>query len=151
MTSVVEQRLKMRDDVVTAGGDADALITANAPRRARTISSSCRRWWNDAARKPHRFHAGARRATRSRAKKISSRELTGAFVKAVEAGRALNAFVTETPEKALAMADASDARIAKGEARALEGLPLAIKDLFCTKGVRTTAGSNILSQFRAAL
>jgi aspartyl-tRNA(Asn)/glutamyl-tRNA(Gln) amidotransferase subunit A len=80
-------------------------------------------------------------------KKISSRELTAAFVKAVEAGRALNAFVTETPEKALAMADASDARIAKGEARALEGLPLAIKDLFCTKGVRTTAGSRILSNF----
>jgi aspartyl-tRNA(Asn)/glutamyl-tRNA(Gln) amidotransferase subunit A len=80
-------------------------------------------------------------------KKISSRELTSAFVKAVEAGRALNAFVTETPEKALAMAGASDARIAKGEARALEGLPLAIKDLFCTKGVRTSAGSRILSNF----
>lgn len=81
------------------------------------------------------------------AKKISSRELTGAFVKAVEAGRTLNAFVTETPERAMAMAADSDARIAKGEARALEGLPLAIKDLFCTKGVRTTAGSNILGNF----
>jgi aspartyl-tRNA(Asn)/glutamyl-tRNA(Gln) amidotransferase subunit A len=80
-------------------------------------------------------------------KKISSRELTAAFSKAVAGARALNAFVTETPEKALAMADASDARIAKGEARALEGLPLAIKDLFCTKGVRTTAGSNILNNF----
>jgi aspartyl-tRNA(Asn)/glutamyl-tRNA(Gln) amidotransferase subunit A len=45
------------------------------------------------------------------------------------------------------MAKASDARIAKGEARPLEGLPLAIKDLFCTKGVRTTAGSNILNNF----
>ena len=81
------------------------------------------------------------------AKKISSRELTGAFVKAIEAGRSLNAFVTETPEKAFAMADASDVRIAKGEVRPLEGLPLAIKDLFCTKGVRTTAGSHILSNF----
>jgi aspartyl-tRNA(Asn)/glutamyl-tRNA(Gln) amidotransferase subunit A len=47
----------------------------------------------------------------------------------------------------MAMAEASDARIAKGEARPLEGLPLAIKDLFCTKGVRTTAGSNILGNF----
>ena len=61
--------------------------------------------------------------------------------------RPLNAFVTETPERALEMAAESDARIAKGEARALEGLPLAIKDLFCTKGVKTTAGSRILSNF----
>jgi aspartyl-tRNA(Asn)/glutamyl-tRNA(Gln) amidotransferase subunit A len=89
--------------------------------------------------------ADAREAVRSR--KISSRELTGAFVKAVEAARPLNAFITETPERALAMADESDRRIAAGTMRPLEGLPLAIKDLFCTKGVRTTAGSNILSNF----
>jgi aspartyl-tRNA(Asn)/glutamyl-tRNA(Gln) amidotransferase subunit A len=82
-----------------------------------------------------------------RGKKISSVELTKAFVGAVKAARPLNAFVTETPERALDMAKASDARIAKGEGGALEGLPLAIKDLFCTKGVRTTAGSNILSNF----
>jgi aspartyl-tRNA(Asn)/glutamyl-tRNA(Gln) amidotransferase subunit A len=81
------------------------------------------------------------------ARKISSRELTEAFVKAVETGRPLNAFVTETPERALAMAAASDARLANGQAGPLEGLPLAIKDLFCTKGVRTTAGSRILSNF----
>jgi aspartyl-tRNA(Asn)/glutamyl-tRNA(Gln) amidotransferase subunit A len=82
-----------------------------------------------------------------RAKKISSVELTKALLGAVEAARPLNAFVTKTPERALDMAKASDARIAKGEGGALEGLPLAIKDLFCTKGVRTTAGSNILSNF----
>src|ERR1700743_2360321 len=81
------------------------------------------------------------------AKKVSSKELTGAFVKAVADARSLNAYVTETPEKAMAMAAESDARIAKGEARPLEGLPLAIKDLFCTKGVRPTAGSNILNNF----
>src|SRR6201992_1723214 len=80
-------------------------------------------------------------------KKISSTELTKAFSKAVADAKPLNAFVTETPEKALQMAAVSDARIAKGEARPLEGLPLAIKDLFCTKGVRTTAGSNILNNF----
>src|SRR5215469_18682696 len=80
-------------------------------------------------------------------KKISSRELTSAFIKAVEGARPLNAFVTETPDRAFAMADESDARIAKGDKRALEGLPLAIKDLFCTKGVRTTAGSKILGNF----
>jgi len=82
-----------------------------------------------------------------KARKISSRELTESFVAAVEQGRPLNAFVTETPEKALAMAASSDARLAKGEGGALEGLPLAIKDLFCTKGVRTTAGSKILGNF----
>src|SRR6218665_2095029 len=82
-----------------------------------------------------------------RARKISSKELTGAFVKAVEAGRPLNAYVTETAEQAMLMADASDRRIAKGEMGALEGLPLAIKDLFCTKGVKTTAASKILGNF----
>ncbi len=80
-------------------------------------------------------------------KRISSKELTAAFVRAVEEARVLNAFVTETPERALDVAADSDARIAKGEGRPLEGLPLAIKDLFCTKGVRTTAGSRILSNF----
>ena len=82
-----------------------------------------------------------------RAKKISSRELTGAFVSAIEKARPLNAFITEVGEKALAMADASDKRIAAGTIGALEGLPLAIKDLFCTKGTRTTAASKILGNF----
>ncbi|MBV9331491.1 MAG: Asp-tRNA(Asn)/Glu-tRNA(Gln) amidotransferase subunit GatA, partial [Alphaproteobacteria bacterium] len=80
-------------------------------------------------------------------KTISSQELTGAFLKTMEAARPLNAFVTETPEHALAMAKESDRRIAAGAARALEGLPLAIKDLFCTRGIRTTAGSRILENF----
>src|ERR1700761_5113987 len=82
-----------------------------------------------------------------RAKKISSRELTAAFVTAIEKARPLNAFITEAGEEALLAADRADQRIAKGQMGALEGLPLAIKDLFCTKGVRTTAGSNILSNF----
>jgi aspartyl-tRNA(Asn)/glutamyl-tRNA(Gln) amidotransferase subunit A len=81
------------------------------------------------------------------AKKISSKELTGAFVKAIEAGRPLNAYITEAGEQAMLMADVSDRRIAKSEGGALEGLPLAIKDLFCTKGVRTTAASKILGNF----
>jgi aspartyl-tRNA(Asn)/glutamyl-tRNA(Gln) amidotransferase subunit A len=89
--------------------------------------------------------ADARDAVRG--KKVSSAELTEAFVKAVAGAKSLNAFVTETPEKAMAMAKDSDARIGRGEARPLEGLPLAIKDLFCTKGVRTTAGSHILGNF----
>src|SRR5471030_2200913 len=82
-----------------------------------------------------------------KAKKISSRELTGAFVAAIEKARTLNAFITEAGETALAMADAADKRIASGQMGALEGLPLAIKDLFCTKGTRTTAASKILGNF----
>jgi len=81
------------------------------------------------------------------AKKFSARELAEAHVKAVEAARPLNAFLTETPDRALAMADASDVRLAKGAGGALEGIPLAIKDLFCTEGVRTTAASKILGNF----
>ncbi len=80
-------------------------------------------------------------------KDISAVELTQAHVEAVEAAAALNAYVTPTFEKALDMAKASDERIAKGEAGSLEGLPLGIKDLFCTEGVRMTACSNILDEF----
>src|SRR5579859_3494935 len=82
-----------------------------------------------------------------RAKKISSRELTSAFVTAIEKARPLNAFITEAGEQALLAADAADKRIASGQMGALEGLPLAIKDLFCTKGTRTTAASKILGNF----
>ena len=83
-----------------------------------------------------------------RAKSFSSVELTQAFVDAIETANArLNAYVLQTPEKALEMARASDARLASGEAGALEGAPLGIKDLFCTEGVRTTAGSNIIGEF----
>ena len=81
---------------------------------------------------------------------ISSRELTEAHVAAVEAARPLNAYTTETPEQAIAMAEASDERRGRGEAGLLEGLPLAIKDLFCTAGVLTTAGSHILDGFHPA-
>jgi aspartyl-tRNA(Asn)/glutamyl-tRNA(Gln) amidotransferase subunit A len=89
--------------------------------------------------------ADARDAVRS--KRISSAELTASCLNAIADARSLNAFITETPEHAMRMAEASDKRLATGEARALEGIPLAIKDLFCTKGVRTTAGSQILENF----
>jgi aspartyl-tRNA(Asn)/glutamyl-tRNA(Gln) amidotransferase subunit A len=78
---------------------------------------------------------------------FTARELTGACVAAVEAARPLNAFITETPDRALDMAKASDARRAKGEVGVLEGIPVAIKDLFCTQGVLTTAASHILDGF----
>jgi len=82
-----------------------------------------------------------------RRRSISAKELTEAHIAAVEAARSLNAFIVETPLHARAAAKEADARYAKGEARALEGIPLGIKDLFCTKGVGTTAGSNILRNF----
>src|SRR5947208_3755337 len=65
----------------------------------------------------------------------------------MERARPLNAYITETPEIALDMAAASDARIAKGETRPLDGIAIAVKDLFCTKGVLTTAASHILDGF----
>jgi len=80
-------------------------------------------------------------------RRFSSAELTAAHVAALEQARSLNAFVLETPETAMAMAKASDQRIARGEAGRLEGAPLGIKDLFCTRGVRSTAGSRILGEF----
>jgi len=82
-----------------------------------------------------------------KAKKFSSREITQDFIQSIEASRVINAYVVETPEKALAMADLADARLAKGEGGKLEGAPLGVKDLYCTKGVRTTACSNILGEF----
>jgi aspartyl-tRNA(Asn)/glutamyl-tRNA(Gln) amidotransferase subunit A len=85
---------------------------------------------------------------RLRKKEITALELTEAHLAAIEgANAALNAYILLTPEKALDMAAASDARLAKGEGRALEGIPLGIKDLFCTKDVRTTACSAVLDGF----
>jgi len=84
---------------------------------------------------------------RLRNKDITAAELTDAHIGAVEAGRALNAFVKETPDRAREMARASDARLAKGEGGPLEGIPLGIKDLVCTKDTRTTACSRILDEF----
>src|SRR5208282_6812721 len=69
------------------------------------------------------------------------------YIERIENARALNAFVLETPDKALAMAAASDGRLRAGEGGPLEGVPLGIKDLFATKGVRTTACSKILGNF----
>src|SRR5271168_1084918 len=82
-----------------------------------------------------------------RARAFSAEEIARAHITAIEAARPLNAFVLETPDKALEMARASDARIAAGEAGPLEGAPIGVKDLFCTQGVRSTAGSKILGDF----
>ena len=89
--------------------------------------------------------AQARDALRKR--EFSATELADAYIAAAAKARALNAFVEETPERARAMAAAADARLAKGEGGPLEGMPLGIKDLYCTAGVRTTACSRILENF----
>ena len=85
-----------------------------------------------------------------RAKQVSSVEVTRHFLDRVAAAQGtLNAFITVDEEKSLAHARAADARIAKGDARALTGIPVAHKDLFCAKGWRTTCGSKILENFVA--
>ena len=90
-------------------------------------------------------------ATQARAalqnKEISATELTNAYLSAATATEALNNYVCMTADKALEMAAASDKRIADGTAGPLEGLPVGVKDLFCTKGVATTACSAILKGF----
>ena len=79
---------------------------------------------------------------------FSAREVAEAYNAAVEAGRALNAYTVETPELALAAAEAADKARAAGELMPLSGVPLGIKDLFATEDVDTTAGSNILKGFK---
>ena len=92
-------------------------------------------------------------------REISSRELTEAHIVAMEDARDLNAFITETPERALEVADAIDGSEKGGHladisshsggiGRTIEGIPLAIKDLYCTNGVQTTAASHILEGFK---
>jgi aspartyl-tRNA(Asn)/glutamyl-tRNA(Gln) amidotransferase subunit A len=84
-----------------------------------------------------------------RAGDFSAREVAEAFNAAVAGAKLLNAFLVETPEHALAAADAADkARAAGEEAKPLAGVPLGIKDLFCTEGVETTAASHILGGFK---
>jgi aspartyl-tRNA(Asn)/glutamyl-tRNA(Gln) amidotransferase subunit A len=82
------------------------------------------------------------------AKEITSVELTQACLSQIEAADALGAFVHKTPEIALAQAKAADARIASGDAAPMTGIPLGIKDLFCTKGVPSQAASAILNGFK---
>jgi aspartyl-tRNA(Asn)/glutamyl-tRNA(Gln) amidotransferase subunit A len=82
-----------------------------------------------------------------KAKSFTALELTNAHLAAVERARALNAYVLETPDEARMMAQAADIKIGKGEGGPLAGLPLGIKDLFATRGVRTTACSRILENF----
>ncbi|HEX9465515.1 MAG TPA: Asp-tRNA(Asn)/Glu-tRNA(Gln) amidotransferase subunit GatA [Alphaproteobacteria bacterium] len=83
-----------------------------------------------------------------RARKLSSRELTQAHLEAMAKAKSLNAYITETPDRALKMAAEADGRLKSGGTGPLDGIPLAIKDLFCTEGVLTTAASHILDGYK---
>ncbi|PAU98286.1 Asp-tRNA(Asn)/Glu-tRNA(Gln) amidotransferase subunit GatA [Paracoccus salipaludis] len=85
---------------------------------------------------------------RLRAREITAAELTDACLSAVDGAGALNAFVHHTPEIARQQAAAADRRLASGDAPAMCGIPVGIKDLFCTKGVPSQAASRILEGFR---
>jgi len=80
-------------------------------------------------------------------KSFSARELALAYNDAVEEAKPLNAYITATPERGLEMAEAADRRLARGEGLPLDGIPIAVKDLYCTKGELTTAASHILDGF----
>ena len=90
--------------------------------------------------------AGARDALRKG--ELSAVDLTMACMLAMDAGEGLNAFVHPTPDIALDQARAADVRLAGGDAPGMCGIPLGIKDLFCTKGVPSQAASRILAGFR---
>ena len=79
---------------------------------------------------------------------ISATELTRAYLNRMEKfGKKLNCYITQTPDRALADAAAADARYADGTAGALDGIPIGMKDLFATRGIRTTAASRMLENF----
>ena len=82
-------------------------------------------------------------------KKFSSVEITKCFLERIEKYKNLNAFITVCPEQALESAKQSDQKIASGTAGEMEGIPLVLKDLYMTKGIRTTAGSKMLENFIA--
>ncbi len=82
-----------------------------------------------------------------RAGDFSARDVAEGFNANVAAAKALNAFIVETPEKALAAADAADAARVAGDLKPLSGVPIGMKDLFCTEGTQTTAASHMLEGF----
>lgn len=82
-----------------------------------------------------------------KSKQFSAVELSKAYIAEMENNRTINAYVLETPETALKQAAVSDEKYASGTNGVLEGIPMGIKDLFCTKGIRTTACSHILDNF----
>ncbi len=82
-----------------------------------------------------------------KSKKVSAVEIANSYIQNIEKNRNLNAFITDSFDLALNQAKKADENIAKGEIKDLEGIPLGIKDLFCTKNIRTTSASKMLADF----
>ena len=82
-----------------------------------------------------------------KSKEFSARDVTQAYIKKIEENRNLNAFITDSFDLAMEQAKKSDEKIANGTAGDLEGIPLAYKDLFCTKNIRTSSASKMLENF----
>ena len=82
-----------------------------------------------------------------KSKEFTSYELTGRYLTRISENKDLNAYITVCPEMALSMAKLADEQLSKGTIKSMLGVPIAIKDLFCTKGIRTTAASKMLSEF----
>ena len=147
LASVSDMKQRWRADKVTDGGIPEK-VTGNAPdlQKGMLFRAQSGRIMAGSFRSARYNNRRCTRCTCSG--QLSARDLTNAFLEAIEEERYLNAFITETPDRALADADASDARRAKGETLSpLDGIPIAIKDLFCTDGVQTTAASHILEGF----
>src|SRR5487761_2723885 len=127
-------------------GDRRRLSRQGAGQRARPRGQLLRRAEGGRMSLPDLTIAEARDGLLAR--QFSAEEITLAHLHAIEAlNPRLNAYLTVSHARAVDQARAGDAALARGEARALTGIPLAIKDLFCTAGVRTTAGSRILGPF----
>ncbi len=142
LTGAANMALAMRADVVTDGG----YVGENPGQRAGAYRRFLRRAEGRRVMLTDLTIAEARDGLR--AKDFSAVELTMAHLHAIEAlNPRLNAYITVSHAAALEQARAADAALAAGTQRALTGIPLAIKDLFCTEGVRTTAGSKILGPF----
>ena len=76
-------------------------------------------------------------------KSFTAVELTESYLNEIDKAKELNAFITITSDQAISMAKESDKRLSKNESRDLEGIPVSVKDLYCTKNIKTTAGSKM--------
>jgi aspartyl-tRNA(Asn)/glutamyl-tRNA(Gln) amidotransferase subunit A len=95
------------------------------------------------------FSSVTRLAADLAAGSISSAEATGHYVERAKANEALNAYITLAEDRAMAEAQAADERRSGGSATPITGIPMAHKDIFCTKGLLTTCGSRMLENFTA--
>ncbi|KAJ6644921.1 Glutamyl-tRNA(Gln) amidotransferase subunit A, partial [Pseudolycoriella hygida] len=142
LTSVCEMHQRMRDDIV-AYGDISEQLFAILPTEKGQIARDIKCYVV-----PKVVELTITQALKAlKNKDFTSTELTTAHIEEMSKQRELNAYITETIESALEQGKIADQNYLQGRARPLEGIPIAVKDLFCTKGVLTTAASRMLSNF----